>query len=308
MKNGIRSETEILAGFSGESQPLVSLVCVSYNHAPFIEQTLDGFLIQETSFPFEIICFDDFSSDRTRDIIQDYATRYPRLVRTILPESNQRSLGLRAFPDFVAPACRGKYIARCEGDDYWTDPFKIQKQVAFLEDNPDFVLVTHDLHSVDEKGGRVSAGHLPDFYKRDFSAEELRRGWAGPVTQSILFRNVVREFPPEFHRSELGDVFLASMLGQHGGAKYLADIQPSVYRLHPGGIFSPLSERKKNEVQINTFFWISRYYQRLGQMEEARVFRIRALEKGLRHTSLSDVFRLLLMRLAGLNVKKVLGG
>ena len=113
--------------------PLVSISCVTYNHAPFIRQCLDNFLIQEVNFPFEIVIHDDASTDGTKEIIEEYVSRFPNIVFPKFQQENQYSKGIRGMSfRFNFPRCRGKYIALCEGDDYWIDKDKLQKQVDLV--------------------------------------------------------------------------------------------------------------------------------------------------------------------------------
>ena len=110
--------------------PLVSISCMTYNHAPYIRKCLDSFLLQKTNFPFEIVIHDDASIDGTTAIIEEYTSRYPGIFSTLIQKENQYSKGIRGLSTrFNYPRCRGKYIAVCEGDDYWTDPDKLQKHL-----------------------------------------------------------------------------------------------------------------------------------------------------------------------------------
>ena len=120
--------------------PLVSIRCITYNHEPYIAQTLDGFLMQKTNFPFEIIVHDDASTDKTADIIRIYEKKYPQIVKPIYEIENQYSKRDGSLSRIVDAAVRGKYIALCEGDDFWIDENKLQKQVDFLEVNDDYGL------------------------------------------------------------------------------------------------------------------------------------------------------------------------
>lgn len=125
--------------------PLVSICCLTYNHAPFIHQTIEGFLMQKTNFPIEILIHDDCSTDGTKEIVREYETRYPDVLFPIYEEVNQYSNGHQHDMDFFNYLrARGKYIAYCEGDDYWTDPLKLQKQVDFLEDHPEYCVCFHN--------------------------------------------------------------------------------------------------------------------------------------------------------------------
>ncbi|NCD41933.1 MAG: glycosyltransferase, partial [Bacteroidia bacterium] len=135
---------------------MVSICCITYNHEPFIRQCLDGFLMQKTDFPFKIVIHDDCSTDKTPDVIREYKQKYPDILCPIFQEVNQMSKGHSITVEFVLPACHGKYIALCEGDDYWTDPLKLQKQVDFLEAHPEYSLCGHNTKIVYENdGGRV---------------------------------------------------------------------------------------------------------------------------------------------------------
>jgi glycosyltransferase involved in cell wall biosynthesis len=122
-------------------EPLVSICCLTYNHAPYIRDAIEGFLMQKTNFPIEILIHDDASTDGTADIIREYEAQYPDIIKPIYQTENQYSKGINPYPAFVYPLARGKYIALCEGDDYWIDPYKLQKQVDFLEANPEYGLV-----------------------------------------------------------------------------------------------------------------------------------------------------------------------
>jgi glycosyltransferase involved in cell wall biosynthesis len=117
--------------------PLVSISCITYNHENYIRDAIEGFLIQKTTFPIEILIHDDASTDGTKEIIREYETKYPHLIKPLYEVENQWVKGRRGSVVFNFPRARGKYIALCEGDDYWTDPLKLQKQVEFLESNED---------------------------------------------------------------------------------------------------------------------------------------------------------------------------
>lgn len=124
------------------NKPLVSICSITYNHAPYIRECLDGFLMQKTDFPFEIIINDDCSTDGTTEIIKEYVKKYPDIIHPIFHNTNQYQKGIRGiFEQFVYPNANGKYIALCEADDYWTDPFKLQKQVDFLNANAEYGMI-----------------------------------------------------------------------------------------------------------------------------------------------------------------------
>lgn len=124
-----------------ENFPLVVIRCITYNHEPYIRQCLEGFIMQRTNFSFEVVVHDDASTDKTAKIIQEYAEKYPEIIKPILETENQYSKHDGSLRRIMDEHMHGKYIAMCEGDDYWIDPLKLQKQVDFLEANPDYGLV-----------------------------------------------------------------------------------------------------------------------------------------------------------------------
>src|SRR5690554_6858952 len=155
---------------------MVSICCQTYNHKDYIVEALESFLMQQTDFPFEILLRDDASTDGTAEICKEYAQNHPNIIKLLAYQENQFQKGISPFRDNVKRA-KGKYIAMCEGDDYWTDPLKLQKQVDFLEANPEYVMTGHDAFIINEKGQKVSKSKLPDNCKKDVSADELKTGF-----------------------------------------------------------------------------------------------------------------------------------
>src|SRR5260221_9409884 len=135
-------------------QPLVSVCVITYNHEKFIRQCLDGIMMQKTSFRFEVVIGDDCSTDNTCGIIREFAERYPDVIRPVYQPVNVG--GARNAYEFCYPILTGKYIAVCEGDDYWTDSFKLQRQVGFLEQNPDYAFCFHRVKGIDEENSVIS--------------------------------------------------------------------------------------------------------------------------------------------------------
>ena len=161
---------------SDMEQPLVSICCITYNHAKYIRQCLEGFLMQKTSFSYEIVINDDCSTDGTTDIIREYEARYPNLISPIYHAENEYSKGVRGmFATYCFPKAKGKYIAMCEGDDYWIDPLKLQKQVDFMEENPDYSMCFHNAMRLNERAeDKERIKSFCNFNKsRQISTEEI---------------------------------------------------------------------------------------------------------------------------------------
>lgn len=168
-------------------KPLVSICCITFNHARYVRQCLDGFVMQRTSFPFEIIIHDDASTDDTQEIIREYIAEYPDLFKPILQEENQYSKGIRSIlATFCYPHAKGKYIALCEGDDYWTDPEKLQMQVDFLEANPEYSMCFHNVDVLNEDTQSIDTG-CDHIETRDYDHAEIQEKLLVP-TCSVLFR------------------------------------------------------------------------------------------------------------------------
>lgn len=148
---------------------LVSIHCLVYNHEPYIRQCLEGFIIQKTDFRFEAIVHDDASTDDSVAIIHEYAEKYPDIIKPIYEIENQYSKKDGSLSRIMNAACKGKYIAICEGDDYWTDPFKLQKQVDVLETYPDISFVYTAFNTVDDKGKLIKLKRSEDFINRSHS-------------------------------------------------------------------------------------------------------------------------------------------
>ena len=213
----------------------VSVVCTAYNHGAFIRDALEGFVSQRTSFPFEVLVSDDASTDDTAAIIRDYAARYPALIRPFLLEKNLYSQGRSLYDELLYPAARGQYIALCEGDDYWTDPEKLQRQADFLDGHPAYSACVHNtmLHRID--GSRADAPLFADRPEQDIPFETVVRGMAGAFhTSSIMARREFLLDPPAFRavafRHGFTDYPVGIWLTMQGKVRYL-DRCMSVYRV-----------------------------------------------------------------------------
>lgn len=170
--------------------PLVSISCITFNHVLYIKECLDGFLMQKTDFCFEIVIHDDASTDGTADIIREYEKKYPSIIKPIYQRENQYVKGVRPTWEFNAPRWKGKYIALCEGDDYWTDPLKLQKQVDFLEKNESFGGCFHITERLNVSLKLKSLINVP---LNTISTHDLIRHKGGGIfdTCSLLFKRKI---------------------------------------------------------------------------------------------------------------------
>ena len=212
----------------------VSVLCATYNHEEYLRQTLDSFLSQKTDFPFEVLVNDDASTDSTGDIIREYAAKYPEVIRPFYQKENLYSRRINLYDVVFFPACRGEYIAVCEGDDYWNDPEKLQLQVDWLDAHPEYSACVHNsIGRFTDQPDKVLFAQDGD---RDIPFEQVVQGMSHAYhTSSILAR---REFilnPPDYrdvayHQGYFTDYAVGVRLGLAGKVRFL-DRCMSVYRI-----------------------------------------------------------------------------
>lgn len=252
----------------------VSIVCHTYNHGSYIEQALAGFLVQRTDFPFEVIVHDDASTDNTARIVERYQAAYPDIVRPILQTENQYRLGVRP-PCVTFALARGDYIALCEGDDHWLDEHKLSKQVTVLDQNPSAVMCYHDAIRVSEEG-RVVGRSNPS--RAGYNASQLA---AAPFIPTLtrMFRNKPIHWLDRRPLPIALDIVLTSYLSRHGGAVYVKDIAPAVYRVHDGGMWSRKGIVERLRTTLDAVLFIAARYEEEGNTRSARLLLTRAVSE-----------------------------
>lgn len=215
----------------------VSVIVHTYNHENFIRQTLDSILNQQVNFEFEVIVGDDASPDSTPRIIQEYQQKFPNIIKSLLHSRNLGGYGKGNTLATLA-VCQGKYIAAMDGDDYWTNPLKLQKQVDFLDVNPDFVACFHNALIHFEDGSHPDSYVNNETQKKVTTIEDLVEEdevWY-MATSAVMFRNgIIKEYPQWFHNSKSGDIPRYILLGKHGKFFYINEVM-SVYRKNGGGM------------------------------------------------------------------------
>lgn len=215
-------------------KPLVTVICITYNHAPYIRDALEGFLAQQTRFPVEILVHDDASTDGTADIVRDYAQRYPDRIHPIFQQENQFSKGVSPVPTFCFPLVRGKYVALCEGDDHWTDPAKLQRQVEALEKHPEADLCAHCARRT--RNGRPAGFMAPRIRNCIIPVEEVVKG-IPLATASLLCRADVYLQTSPMREVVFLDFSLQLQAAIRGGIVYLSRCM-SEYRIGTAGSWS----------------------------------------------------------------------
>ncbi len=216
--------------------PLVAVFMLAYNHEKYVAQAIESVLMQQTNFRFVYFIGEDCSKDNTRAICQDYERRYPDILRVICTKENS----LRQNSENLWKATHesgAKYLALIEGDDYWTDPNKLQKQVDFLEANPDFSFTFTAIDVIDETGGKqVNKKHNYKFENDVLTIEDFILAYVALAHwATIVMRNIMPHPMPEFYyRAFSGDVFTTIILADKGKVKYFPEVS-AIYRNHVGG-------------------------------------------------------------------------
>lgn len=265
------------------SNPQVSVCVQTYQHSQFIKDCLESILMQKHNFTYEILIGEDASTDGTRNICKEYADRYPDKIRLFLHhrENNICILGTptgRFNQLYNFYSARGEFIAICDGDDYWTDPEKLQKQFDFMTQNDRYAICGHDAYIIN--GTKVvTESKLPEALKRDFNSVEVQKG-IFILSLSAFFKNV-GQYPPECLRVINFDTLIFTYLGKFGAYKYMDYIKPAAYRQHQGGIWSSKKRDWQELSELNTFFWISKYFKRINQRELQDYHGLKVVKKSI---------------------------
>ncbi|MFM5686600.1 glycosyltransferase family 2 protein [Aeromonas caviae] len=254
------TESEIMAHWLDNNPVRVSICCITYNQEQYIAQAIDSFLMQKTTFPFEIIIGEDCGSDGTLAILAEYQTRYPNLIKVITAENN---VGANANLLRVFNAAQGDYISVCEGDDYWCDEYKLEEHFKYLESNDNCVLHMYDCF--EERDGVVQPnssklkrmGIVPGLY----SPDKIRNGLCMMLMTSCFKNTKKHDYPSYFSKSINFDTLLTLALSNYGFAYVDGSKKVAVYRLQDNGIWSNKSETYKFYESMHTLLVQSRYLE-----------------------------------------------
>ena len=218
-------------------QPLLSVFCPTYNHVEYIQQTLGGIIMQKTNFQIEVIIQDDASTDGTSEVVKDFADKYSFVI-PIIHTVNIYSQG-KDINEFFFKNARGKYIAVCEGDDYWTDPLKLQKQVDFLEENSNYALCGHQYQFYHQNSQIYADSPNKDLFLKNeigmsIDIQTYFKGWYFQTLTTVFRKDCLDlEFLSKI-KTVIDFTFFYSILRK--GEGYLFSFTGGVYRLHNGGM------------------------------------------------------------------------
>lgn len=230
---------------------MVSIKCIAYNHDRYIRDTLEGFVMQKTNFRFEAIVHDDASTDGTAAIIREYAEKYPDIIKPIFETENQYSKHDGSLRRIMDEACKGKYIAFCEGDDYWIDPYKLQKQVNFLEKNLDYTMCWTDAY-VEQNGEKKAYNRYTESCKSPIEDIIERGGDFIPTCSILIRREALNNRAENANRFYCGDYPLQIWSAYVGNVYYMSE-QTCVYRFLSLGSWSHHFFKENREQRLKHF-------------------------------------------------------
>lgn len=240
---------------------MVSICCSTYNHEKFIVQALEGFLMQKTTFEFEIVVGNDCSTDNSIEILKEYQKKHPKKINLIIPVKNQGAH--KNFINTVKHA-QGKYIALCEGDDYWTDAYKLQKQVDFLEKNSEYIICGHYSRVINDCDQTLYTHPKP--VALEYSYQDLLLGKQEETkTASLMYKNITEIHhlfkKPWFLKCYAGDKMFRLFATSVTGKKiYVIPEVMSSYRNHVGGIWSMIDPKVRTNMMISDFNLIIKHF------------------------------------------------
>lgn len=226
------------------SPVMVDVLTCSYNHEDYIRECIEGVLGQQTNFKFRYYIGDDCSKDGTRDILKEYQTKYPD---TFFPIFHERNLGAEENAKTLFDKVEAKYIAIVDGDDYWSDPLKLQKQIDFLESNPTYSVTGHSVETLDDHGAKK----LIEVKEGDFTFRDLMIGMNIP-TLSMVFKNIGKSLNKELSDYPAGDFYIKSFL-LNMGKGYLFKESMGVYRVHHSGFWSTQKQKLIHKKTITAY-------------------------------------------------------
>ncbi len=237
-----------------KTNPLVTIRCITYNHEPYIRECLEGFVMQQTNFKFEAVVHDDASTDGTAAIIAEFAEKYPDIIKPLYETENQYSKKDGSLDRIMNAHMRGKYIAMCEGDDYWTDPHKLQKQVDFLEANPEYGLCFTNVDRYREDDKTCVNNFFNESIRDEIASLEkyiVKGLWLATCTwvlrKDLYFQHAEWIGDKQF---ALGDLALAAFVLSEYKIAYLND-NTTVYRIHQGGVSNSKNDKVQYEFSVS---------------------------------------------------------
>lgn len=223
-----------------QNEPLVAIHCLVYNHEPYLRDCFEGFVMQQTNFPFVAIVHDDASTDGSVAIIREYEENYPDIFKPIYETENQWSKKngtLNSIMNASIDATGAKYVAMCEGDDFWIDPQKLQKQVNFLENNPEYSMCFHSAKIIaDGIDKNRCAAKCENIQSKEYSSTDLFSEWIVPTASILYVRRKVSKYLIKYRQWETRDDIILILKCSHTGKVWGMSEKMSIYRMQPNSV------------------------------------------------------------------------
>lgn len=256
---------------------VVSVMCTAYNHEKYIRKCLEGFIMQKAMFDFEVIVHDDASTDKTAEIIREYEKKYPKIIKAVYQTENQYSKGIKIGATWMLPHAQGKYIALCEGDDFWEDPYKLQKQVDEMENHPECLMAVARVRVVNDSGDSLYKFIPPVAGEsRIIASDEMVRLALGLYpfqTSSYMIRSTeykkFQYIPPKFKTlCPVGDMTMLLYFGSLAPVIYNSDVL-SDYRQCDSGSWS-VRFRESSEMRCNHYRSLIEVYREFNKFSNEK--------------------------------------
>ena len=298
--------------------PLVTIRCTVYNQAKYLRQCLDGFVMQQTTFPYEAIVHDDASTDGSADIIREYAERYPDIIKPVLEDENQYSKGGGVMWKKINATMHpdSKYIAYCEGDDYWCDPHKLQLQVDFLESHPDYYMTCHAFKyymQVEDKFVEhdfVEGLPMEHFEGHEYCTPTMKEyfcsAWYTQMLTIVRRREQSMSAETLSHYKKAFDYIACYYMMKKGKCALFKDVM-GIYRKHSGGIFSGTDQRKWSQLAFDENMTLYRLENERLVIPKINYFFTELLKDYTNHHEYSKAAGLTMKYLKGLRFKHLCG-
>lgn len=267
----LKSQSEIMKKWNNSDHIVVSICTLTYNHEDFIRDCIEGILMQETDFAFELLIHDDASTDNTQQIIQEYVCKYPLIIKPIYQNENQHSQGINPSVTYNYPRAHGDYVAWCEGDDYWTDKNKLAIQVQAMQENPQCHLSFHKAMQIDYSDSNIPDEIIGVYANKNqiIQFEDIIHWYEGmiPTASCLVTQKVKKEllhFQKDRNYLTIGDRYMQFFGARNGGAFYINKTM-SVYRIATKSSWTR-QIRQNVEKQIQYQFSVIKSYKELNNI------------------------------------------
>jgi glycosyltransferase involved in cell wall biosynthesis len=266
----------------------VSVIMITYGHEKFIEEAINGVLMQDSNFSIELIIANDCSPDKTDQIIQSILKKHPKADRINYLNRDKNIGSMNNFISALKEA-KSKYIALCEGDDYWTDPFKLQNQIQFLESNKDYSMTCHNAKIIYQNSNKKPINYSLNNFSKDINIHTILEKWEIPTASMVFRREYVISLPDWYSEIYSGDFSLALILNYYGKIRFFNNIM-SVYRVDYFGSSASAIYRNKGFFVLNQHIKLLCHFNKYSKFKYSNIInkRIISIKKEIKFLELKE--------------------